>query len=53
MGAQAGIPTTLVLTGISTREEAERYSHPPDYIFPDLWALMQALGIIRDEAVGE
>jgi 4-nitrophenyl phosphatase len=49
MGAQAGIPTALVLTGISTREEAERYSHPPDYIFPDLWDLMRALGIIRDE----
>jgi 4-nitrophenyl phosphatase len=47
MGAQAGIPTALVLTGISTEEEARTYSHPPDYIFPDLWALMRAMGIIR------
>jgi 4-nitrophenyl phosphatase len=41
-GVRAGIPTIMVLTGISTREEAARYIVQPDVIYPDLPALLQA-----------
>lgn len=48
MGVVAGIPTALLLTGVSTRAEAEAYTHPPDYIFTDLWEMMRTLGIMSD-----
>ena len=42
-GAAAGTPTALILTGISTREEAETSAHRPDWIvadYPELLARM-------------
>jgi 4-nitrophenyl phosphatase len=48
MGARAGMPTALVLTGVSRREDiqdAEKAPARPDYVFDDLPALMKALGI--------
>ncbi len=45
LGANAGIPTALLLTGISTQEEAAVYPHPPTHIFADLWEMMRALGL--------
>ncbi len=47
-GHRAGCLTILVLTGISSAEEAARYEVPPDWIYADLPALLrdwrQALG---------
>lgn len=45
MGKRAGIPTALVLTGVSTSQEIETTGITPDYVFDDLPALMSALGI--------
>ena len=45
LGARAGIPTALLLTGVSSREDVEGAEATPDYIFDDLAALMSALGI--------
>ena len=42
-GARAGIPTALVLTGVSAREDIESAPAKPTYIFDDLPALMDAL----------
>ena len=39
-GINAGMPTILVLTGVSTREEAESGPIKPDYVVEDLPALM-------------
>ena len=44
-GARAGLPTGLVLTGVSTRNDIPNASAAPDYIFDDLPDLMQALGL--------
>lgn len=44
-GARAGIPTALVLTGVSRREDVETAEAAPDYVFEDLPRLMRALGI--------
>ncbi len=41
-GHRAGIRTIMVLTGISTAEEAEAYEPSPDLIFPDLRSLLSA-----------
>ncbi len=45
MGRNAGIPTALVLTGVSQRQDVDRTGIVPDYVFDDLPALMSALGI--------
>lgn len=45
MGREAGIPTALVLTGVSQREDIERTGIVPDYVFEDLDDFMSALGI--------
>ena len=39
-GINAGLATIMVLTGVSTREEAERGPIAPDYILDDLPALL-------------
>jgi phosphoglycolate/pyridoxal phosphate phosphatase family enzyme len=36
MGQQAGMVTTVTLTGVATREEALRLPHPPDFIVQTL-----------------
>jgi 4-nitrophenyl phosphatase len=41
-GHKAGIATIMVLTGISTAEEAAAYEAPPDLLFDDLPALLAA-----------
>lgn len=43
-GARAGIPTALVLTGVSKREDVSGAAATPDYIFDDLPELLRALG---------
>jgi glycerol-1-phosphatase len=40
-GRRAGLTTVLVLTGASTRAEAEAETHPPDYVIDDLPALLR------------
>jgi ribonucleotide monophosphatase NagD (HAD superfamily) len=43
-GAQVvGLWTALVLTGVSTREEAGSLPKPPDGVYDDLPALLRAL----------
>ncbi|MFN8636864.1 MAG: HAD-IIA family hydrolase [Chloroflexota bacterium] len=42
-GQRAGLQTLLVLTGVSTRAEAERAEVKPDHIFDDLPALQAAI----------
>jgi len=42
--ARLGLKTALVLTGVSTRAEAEVANTPPDGVFDDLPALMAAWG---------
>ncbi len=44
-GARAGIPTALVLTGVSSRTDIEHAEAAPDYIFEDLPDLMRAMEI--------
>ena len=44
LGARAGIPTALLLTGVASREDVAGAEAAPDYIFEDLAALMSALG---------
>jgi ribonucleotide monophosphatase NagD (HAD superfamily) len=44
-GARIGTPTALVLTGASTRDDIASAEAAPDYVFEDLTAMMQALGI--------
>lgn len=39
-GRRAGLATILVLTGASTREEAEAAERPPDRVLDDLAALL-------------
>ena len=41
-GHRAGIITIMLLTGISTAQEAAAYVAPPDFIFDDLPALIKA-----------
>jgi len=43
-GINAGMPTVLVLTGVSPREDAESGPIKPDYIVEDLPALMALYG---------
>ncbi len=40
-GQRAGLATILVLTGASTREQAEAAEHPPDHVLDDLAALLR------------
>ena len=40
--AEIGMQTIMVLTGVSTRAEAEQNKHKPTFIFDDLNALRQA-----------
>jgi 4-nitrophenyl phosphatase len=44
-GARAGLPTALVLTGVSTRQDIPSAPAAPDYVFDDLSGLIAALGI--------
>ena len=44
-GYRAGLPTALVLTGISTREEAERAEVKPTLIAPTLTDIAHAIGL--------
>ena len=46
-GINANMTTVMVLTGVSTQEEAERGPIKPDYVVPDLPALM---ALYRTEA---
>jgi HAD superfamily hydrolase (TIGR01450 family) len=39
-GRRAGLETILVLTGASTRREAEAAEHPPDHVLEDLAGLL-------------
>lgn len=39
-GQRLGCKTALVLSGIATREEAEKFTPPVDFIFPDLESLL-------------
>ena len=48
-GARAGIPTALVLTGVSSRDDIEAAEAAPDYVFEDLPHLMRAMGIYGGE----
>ncbi len=41
-GYRAGIATIMVLTGISTAEEAAAYEAPPDLIYDDVPAMLEA-----------
>lgn len=45
MGRDAGIPTALLLTGVSQVADIERTGIRPDYVFRDLYEFMDALGI--------
>jgi NagD protein len=36
MGQQAGMVTAVTLTGVSTRADVERMTHPPDYVINNL-----------------
>jgi HAD superfamily hydrolase (TIGR01450 family) len=40
-GRAAGLETVLVLSGTSSREQAEAAEPPPDHVLPDLAALLQ------------
>src|SRR5262249_3675924 len=42
-GYRAGLQTLLVLTGVSTRAEAEQVEVKPDWVFQDLPALQAAI----------
>jgi 4-nitrophenyl phosphatase len=44
-GARAGIPTAMVLTGVSSVADIEHAEAAPTYIFDDLPHLMRGLGI--------
>lgn len=44
MGQQAGMVTGAVMTGASTRKEAEQMTPPPDYILESIAEIPQALG---------
>jgi ribonucleotide monophosphatase NagD (HAD superfamily) len=39
-GRRAGLATVLVLSGASTREEAEAAEHPPDHVIDGLPGLL-------------
>ncbi|HEX8229902.1 MAG TPA: HAD-IIA family hydrolase [Chloroflexia bacterium] len=45
MGRDAGMPTALLLTGVSQRPDIERTGIVPDYIYEDLPEFTSALGI--------
>lgn len=47
MGNRAGMPTALVLTGISRREDVAASEAKPDFIFDDIPTLMSALKLER------
>lgn len=42
-GQRIGCPTALVLSGVTTREQAEAWSPPPDIIAPDLGRVVDLL----------
>ncbi len=41
-GKQAGMKTILTLTGISSREDAKKFRHKPDYVIKDLSGLFES-----------
>lgn len=43
LGASAGIPTMLVLTGETSRERVPEAPHPPDLVFADIGAVAEYL----------
>lgn len=43
MGANSGITSILVLSGETSREDLAESDIVPDYVFPDIGALAQAL----------
>ncbi|HYO49178.1 MAG TPA: HAD-IIA family hydrolase [Chloroflexia bacterium] len=45
MGERAGMPTALLLTGVSQQADIETTGIQPDYIYDNLYSLMSALGI--------
>ncbi|MEO8286929.1 MAG: HAD-IIA family hydrolase [Chloroflexota bacterium] len=45
IGARAGIPTAMLLTGVSTLADIEHAEARPTYVYEDLPALMRALSI--------
>jgi len=51
-GRAAGVDSALVLTGLTSREQAEAASGPlkPDYIFPDVAALLKVAKAATPEA---
>jgi 4-nitrophenyl phosphatase len=42
-GYRAGFPTALVLSGVSTLQDVEKFSPKPDRIVPDLQSLVESL----------
>ena len=40
-GQESGCKTAMVLTGISTREEAEQWQPQPDLVIPDIMGLFE------------
>jgi 4-nitrophenyl phosphatase len=46
-GARAGIPTAMVLTGVSQLGDLSGAEAQPTYVFEDLYQLMSAMGIDR------
>lgn len=44
-GARAGIPTAMVLTGVSQLNDLDTAEAQPTYIFNDLYELMRSMGI--------
>lgn len=46
MGQQAGMVTAVTLTGVATREDAQRMTPPPDYILTNLGDLLHILHLV-------
>jgi NagD protein len=43
MGQQAGMATAVVLTGVSTRASVEKVAQPPDFVFDNLYQLLDVV----------
>jgi HAD superfamily hydrolase (TIGR01457 family) len=52
LGRNAGMDTALLLTGVSQRGEVETTGIRPTYIIEDIPALMEALGVRPESAMG-
>ena len=46
LGAAAGIPAILLLSGETRAEDVPTAQHPPDFIFPDIGALADQLAML-------